>query len=609
MSEDIEWDSGSFIGEHKYCIADELIAKGTKRNLKKCGSSDALSIFEHDNEEEVWYDGKCYSCNQHFFKEEVHGSSLGGELGVSDATGLVVEKKNFKLVSKQPPMKKAEVMHLIKSIGYVSNNYRGIKDEYSKFYGHLSQLDSAGKVIARYYPETQDGIPTGYKCRNHPKDFRYGKVGATGLSSELSGQVKFNAGGKYLLIVGGEEDKAAAYQMLRESQISRNQGDYSAIPVVSPTTGEGSAHKQVAAQYSWCDTFDNIIIGMDNDDAGKAAAKAVAAVLPADKVKIVMWTSKDPNHMLKLRMEKQFIRDFYGAKPYTKSIIQTSHNLGEHLAEELLRPRITLPPYMSKLQGMMRGGILQGRIVNIIGDTSVGKTTHVNGLFYHLIFNSPVKPGVISLEATAAQYLLDMISLHLGENVMRMGDGQYIYDYLNDPEVVERYQDLLTDEFGEERFIILDDREGSIRHMERQLEKMDSQYGCKVFVIDVLTDLLRGSSSDLQEDHMAWQKNFVKSGNTLINILHTKKPPVDKEGNTRPINEYDALGSSTFVQSAAINILIDRDKLARDEIEKNTTHVRMPKCRGGDTGEAGDWYYDVATRKVWDKQEYLKGKK
>jgi archaellum biogenesis ATPase FlaH len=609
MSEEQEQDSGSYIGENKYCIANEIIEKGTNRSLRGCGSSDALSIFEHDNEETVWYDAWCYSCCQVFNREEVHSSSHGVELGVSEDTGEVVERKKFNLVSKQPPMTKSEVYSFINEIGYKSNDYRGIKDEYSKFYGHLTQLDPQGKVLARYYPETYNGIVTGYKCRNHPKDFRYGKRGATGISRELSGQIKFNSGGKYCLLVGGEEDKAAGYQMLLESQLSRGQSGFSGIPVVSPTTGESSAHKQVSAQYEWFDTYEIIVIGMDNDDVGREAAKKIAEVLPKEKVRIALWSGKDPNKMLQLHQEKQFVRDFYSARPYTKSVIQTSHNLMEQMGEELLRPRITLPPYMHKLQKMMRGGILQGRIVNIIGDTSVGKTTHVNGLFYHLIFNSPEKPGVISLEATAAQYLLDMISLHLGENVMRMGEGDYIYNYLNDPEVVVRYEDLLTDEFGEERFVILDDREGDIKHMERQLEKMDSQYGCRVFVIDVLTDMLRGSSAELQEDHMSWQKNFVKKGNTLINILHTRKPPTDKDGNTRPINEYDALGSSTFVQSAAINILIDRDKLASSELEKNTTHVRMPKCRGGDTGDAGEWYYDMATRQVWDKGDYLKRKK
>jgi hypothetical protein len=31
----------------------------------------------------------------------------------------------------------------------------------------------------------------------------------------------------------------------------------------------------------------------------------------------------------------------------------------------------------------------------------------------------------------------------------------------------------------------------------------------------------------------------------------------------------------------------------------------MPKCRGGITGEAGQWFYDTETRKVYDRKDYF----
>jgi hypothetical protein len=88
-------------------------------------------------------------------------------------------------------------------------------------------------------------------------------------------------------------------------------------------------------------------------------------------------------------------------------------------------------------------------------------------------------------------------------------------------------------------------------------------------------------------------------------VLHTRKPPKSKDGKSVPISEYDAYGSSTFVQSAAINILLERDKEAESPMEKNTTYVRMPKCRGGVTGACGEWYYDFNTRQCFDRDEYI----
>jgi len=509
------------------------------------------------------------------------------------------------IVATNPAMDKKQVVEFIRKIGYESNNYRSIRDDISQFFGHLTELDSDGNVKARYYPETNhEGLVSGYKCRNHPKDFTHGNVGVTGSKSQLSGQVKFKSGGKYVLIVGGEEDKAAAYQMLLDSQNERNQKDYNAIAVVSPTTGEGSAAKQVAAQYHFLDSFDIIVIGMDNDAAGKAAAEKVAAVLPKEKVRLATWSGKDPNQMLEQGKQRQFVRDFYGAKEFYTSGILSSTEMMPHVIEELMRPRIKLPEYMKKLEEATGGGIQQGRIVNVIGDTSAGKSTHVNGMVYYWMFNAPEKVGVVSLEATAGQYSLDMLSLHLETNLAWFGTGMEIVDHLNKPEVMALYENLWTNEYGEPRWAILDERDGDIKNLENQIERLVSQFGCKIIVIDVLTDILRSLPIDKQEEHMKWQKVLIKRGITIINVLHTRKPPQNADGTSRRVTEYDALGSGTFVQSAAINIVINRDKMAEGD-EKNITYVDLPKCRGGKTGEVGKWFYDWNTRRCYDYDEWL----
>lgn len=506
------------------------------------------------------------------------------------------------VVENAEAMDSDDVKALIQSTGYVSHGYRGIRDEINKFFGHLTKLDDQWNVIARYYPETNNkGKLTGYKCRNTPKDFSFGKVGATGNKSQLSGQVKFKGVGKYVLYVGGEEDKAAAYQMLYDAQKDQ---DFTATPVVSPTSGEGSAAKQAAMQYDFFDQFEFIIIGMDNDEAGRKAAKEIAEVLPKNKVKIATWTMKDPNKMLEEGKQKQFIRDFWNAKEYVSSGILNSTEMMPSVIEELLRPRISLPPHMHRLESAMGGGLLQGRIINIIGDTSVGKSTHVNGMVYHWMYNAPEKVGVVSLEATAGQYSLDMLSLHLEKNLMWAGEGQEVIDFLQQPEVVAKTDDLWADENGKPRWAILDERDGDIKNLERQVERLIHQFGCMIIVIDVLTDILRSLPMDQQEEHMKWQKKIIKSGVTIINVLHTRKPGQSPDGKIRKVTEYDALGSGSFVQSAAVNIVINRDKMI-EGYEKNVTWVDLPKCRGGKTGEIGGWYFDWKTRKVYDYEDWI----
>lgn len=522
----------------------------------------------------------------------------------------LMESKEKEKVEVKPTVENSEAMdieevkELIRSTGYVSHGYRGIRDEINKFFGHLSKLDDQGNVIARYYPETNNnGKLTGYKCRNHPKDFSHGKVGATGNKSQLSGQVKFKSPSKYVLYVGGEEDKAAAYQMLKDN---RKDQEFDSIPVVSPTSGEGSAAKQAAMQYDWFDQYDIIVIGMDQDDAGIKATKEIAAVLPKEKLRIATWSGKDPNKMLEDGKEKQFVREFYNAKEFVNSGISSSGDAEAGLEEFLTAPKIGLPPQLSKLQTAMRGGIKStGSVVNIIGDTSIGKSFLSDTLIYHWLFNSPRVPTIVSLERTKEELTIDLLSMHLKKNLMWFTDGHDAVDYLNQPEVQLLKNELLYNEAGEPRFFIIDEREGDIELLKRQMEKSGKVNDSRLMVIDPLTDFLRSLGTEVQENFMMWQKLQKKNGFVFINILHTRKPPTDKDGNVRKVTEYDALGSGTFIQSADVNIVINRDKMASDPIEKNTTYVDMPKCRGGITGEICALYYDAETRQQYDRDEYF----
>lgn len=558
-----------------------------------CGSSGDIFEFvkEHDKVD---------------FKKakEVVEELLGKKVEVGDDKKRVVKK-----TTDFTPMPHEAIKEFQSDKVFQNVNYRGIRQETDKFFRTLSKVDEKGNVIARYYPETREGKLGGYKCRNHPKDFTHGKVGTTGVLSDLSGQHLFQSGGKYVLFCGGEEDKAAAYQMFVDHQRERNQGDFAPMPVVSPTAGEGSAAKQAAAQYDWFDSYDIIVIGMDNDEAGRKAAKEIAEVLPKEKVRIATWTGKDPNKMLEDGKSKQFIRDFYNAKEYANTGIKSSSDIMDDVKDVLTATKISLPSYMHRMEKMMKRAFSQnGRVVNILGSTSCGKSTHVNNMTYHWVFEEAMKPLIISLEMTAGEYAVDLLSLHLKKNLDWFEEGMDAWDYLERDDVKALYEDLFTDEYGRERFRIVDDRDGKLDTLVKQIERGVKQYGCNIVIIDVLTDMLRFLPMDEQEKHMAWQKNFVKTGVSIVNVLHTRKPERDKEGKLRKTTEYDVLGSGTFVQSAHINIIINRDKMAGDEIQKNCSYIDMPKCRRGTTGPAGVWYFDAETRQVYDYDDWLSGK-
>lgn len=598
----MEDKNGNMIG-HFHCIADEF---ETKRH---CNSSDALAIYEHiDDNGGVHYDGYCWSCNQYFTKEQIHNSTVAVNLGIKD--GVIVEKKKFEYKNKTEKLTKDEVIDFIKVTGYKSNNYRGIKDEYSKFFGHLTKIDDKGNVIARYYPETIGKEVTGYKCRNHPKDFKYGKIGLTGQVCDLSGQIKFKEGGKYVLIVGGCEDKAAAYQMLRESQLERGQVDYDAIPVVSPTTGETSAAKQIARQYDWLNSFEFIVLGFDNDEAGRKATDEVCKVLPEDKIKIAIWSGKDPNQMLQEGKQKQFLRDFYSAKNYIEDGVISSIDADNDMEAELSRPRIQLPYFMKELQNKFAGGIPLGYWVNWIAMSGIGKTTTVNEAVREWVFNSPYKVGILSLELTAAQYMIAMLSREIGHKINLIDNPEEAVNFVKQPDVIKARQHLKETSLGEERFAILDDREGTLSHVKKQIEKLIKKHGCKLIIIDPINDLFDGATLDEQTSFIKWMKNIVKTGITFSCVCHVRKGAVstNKDGKriVRELTEDDVSGLSLITKSAGANIFLNRDKYAEDPIVKNTTTVTLGKCRWtGITGPAGKWYYCNEEHTMYDFDEYF----
>ena len=74
------------------------------------------------------------------------------------------------------------------------------------------------------------------------------------------------------------------------------------------------------------------------------------------------------------------------------------------MRDEFKSPKIPLPPFMHKLQEMMAGGIPLGRIVNLGSASGTGKSTIIDEIVYFMLFNSPHKVGIVTLESTVGQY-------------------------------------------------------------------------------------------------------------------------------------------------------------------------------------------------------------
>lgn len=490
--------------------------------------------------------------------------------------------------------------------------YRSVPESTTKPFGVRYEVDEDNVVVKTYYPVTQDYELVGYKVRSHPKDFfSPGPYGETGRDCDLFMQFKFkNLVGKYLLITSGEHDALAAYHMLANRP--GKDDAYSDIPVVSGTTGEGGLAPQLQGQYSWLDKFERIVICIDPDDAGKKCLEKVAQVVPRNKLYVMPFMSeKDPNAMLEKGKSKEFVTSFYQARKYVPEGIVGSGEIGDKILEAATAPRVKFPEFYEDMNVLTSGGIPLKRIVNIGSMSGAGKSTIVDEFVYDWIFNAPYKIGIVTLESDAGEYGTKILSRHLGRKIELIGDPQEKIKYLTSEYVLAKQQELLYTDDGDNRFFLVEERDGSFADIKRQVERLIRECGCQIIILDPLQDILDGMSNEDQAVFMKWQKGLMKSDNVIIiNINHVRKNSGGQQANSTgaELFEEDFQGSSAIFKSGSLNILMMRNKEAECEIERNTTRSKVTKCRwtGRTSPKVCETYYDIETHTLIDLKKYMK---
>ena len=561
---------------------------------EKCGSSNNLAKYSDGS----WF---CFSyCGNKSLSEDYKEEHNIKDRKVQKPK-LTPEQKEF----MKDNITEEEQLEIKEKTQKESYGYRSISDEVNNFYGCRTEVGPNDEVLARYYPVTTNDKLTGYKVRNHPKTFH--SIANVSNQSDLYGAFRFRAGGKYVLVVEGEEDAHAGYQMFKEYS-DYKKSDF-VTSVVSITTGAANASKQIANNYEFLNNFEQIIIGFDNDEVGIAGMEKIMQALPKGKVKIATWTkAKDPNEYLEKGLQKQFLADFYNAKTYVPAGVVGSSELYAKLLEGAVVERIPLPPFMNKLAGML-GNIELGTIGIFAAGSGAAKTTVANELLYFWIFNSPHKVGVVSLELTCAQYGQAMLSRHIGNKISRMTDTTEKLKFLSQDNIKQKAQELFLDSDGVDRWMMIDERDGSLEVLQEKIEQLIIACGCKLIILDPLSDLMDGLSIDEQAVFMKWCKSMIKNYNvTFLMIAHIRKSGNNKDAASTGafIPEEAITGSSTIFKSASWVVMMQRDKYNADEIVKNTTKLTLSKNRsGGETGDAGELYYDNQTHTLHDKNEYM----
>lgn len=509
-------------------------------------------------------------------------SNIGEESKVSFAASKM-SKDEQKLREKRLTQDQIDKIHSETSSELLVG-YRGLDKEVCAELGVRWKYDErTGKVSEMYVPahilENGEFVLTGYQVRkvrdnqgNLVKDFY--ALGSVSKLNTFFGQTLNHK--ETLVIVGGQVDCISAIQMLRQG-LSRYP---SRIPVVvSAMCGESSTADFIKTHYDWVNKFSKVVLALDNDQAGLDAVEKAKEVLNPDTTLVATYSLKDANEYLAPRNNKtanDFASDVvWNATPIKSYGIVQSSGLFDKALEMIAAPKIPLPPFLSELKSPLAGGIEIGGIVNIVSQSSLGKSSIINQAVIYWLKHCPYKMCVFSLEDNGGSYVIKLASNIIGKKLMAIEDDNERYKILKDNE--QKVLPYLVDEDGNSKFVMLEEASTSIEDIEHAILQAIKVHGCSIFVIDTLTNVILSKSIEEQAEFMLMEERLRRLHNvTFINLSHTRKL-----GNNEVMTPSDDMvkGASQIVGTATMNIILTRDKMSDDPIERNTTNISITKNR------------------------------
>ena len=322
-----------------------------------CGSSDALTYYE--------WGTRCFSCGK--------------------------ARRNNGNEYKQTLTKVNTKLSNVHEMSFESIADRGLTRDTCLDYG-------IGTKNGNYYfPYFEGDTVVAYKKRQI-SDKRF-SIEGDWQRGTLFGQQLYTKGGKYVTITEGEFDAAAAYQMLG-----------SKYPVVSVRNGAGNAAQDVKANYEWLDSFENVVICFDNDDAGRAAAAQVAEIL-GTKAKIFKGTKdfKDSCEYLQANKVAEYVALWWKAERFTPDGIVDGSGLWDLVNQPVEKADVLYP--FSGLNDLTYG-IRTGEMVTITAGSGLGKSQFLREIVYHILNTSQDNIGLLFLEESVKRTAKSIMSLH-----------------------------------------------------------------------------------------------------------------------------------------------------------------------------------------------------
>lgn len=457
--------------------------------------------------------------------------------------------------------------------------------EHFRVRAEVSESDGVS-ITASYYPITHKGNLVGYKVRKNPKKFSI--VGSVkGIPLDFFGQKVSPKTGKKLIITGGEEDALAAYEMLKDRY-----PEYEPA-VVSVPTGEGNSTETFTENQEFFAGFDEIILMMDNDEAGKKAIGIYAPIV-GEKARIVSFSEKDASDMKVKGKHQEFINAYFKAREYRPAYIVS---VGDIL-EKAVQPRpwgLSYP--WEQLTQLTYGVKPGGEIIGIGAAPGAGKSSLVRLIQEHLMFVHGERIAVFDIEERAEGALNHLIG---GMMNLPIHKPDCTYDINRARELGQKlegkveFYDGLTEDWEEVK--------ANIRYF--------ASKGIRIFFIDPLSALIEhlnpsDGNQELGKIMRDMRRFRTQQGLTFFHVNHLNNPQSGKDHGAGG-DVYGSQFSGSRAQwkySTALWGLV-RDQLSEDPMVRNQVKLTIIKDRlGGNTGSI-NLQYDRETGRLVENYEF-----
>jgi twinkle protein len=544
---------------------------------KSCGSSDALVLYLDKDE------AYCFSCGKAW--KNYQGDNV---VEISN-TAAFKPREIYTLADGPLPHRKLTEETLVKFGVKLKVNSNG------EAVGIVSPFtDYDGKVIAtkhKIYPQ-EEGGKNKYWCDGPIDD------------ACLFGMDKFAGGRKYLTITEGEEDAMAAWQML--GKISN---------VVSLKNGAKSVKAcfQDLQVYDWVNSFDQIVVCVDNDEKGREAKADLVEMFSPEKVRVMKLRHKDANVYLMKGLDKDFERDWWAAKPEIMEGIKNGADLEEWVFTPDEVESIDWP--YEELNRMLLG-IRMGEMTVLSAGSGAGKTLVMCELVHWLLEKTPHSIGCLFLENSEAKTSRDLVGVAMSyplrfamQNKHTYEQAVFEYDALKGRvgAFVQDRKDAFDRSLGSKRIWTIGDKDFGMNNIERVINRvryMAKVLGCKYIFLDHISIIV--SSQEAGDERKALDEIATKLRMLvhelnihLFMVSHLRRPQGKSHEEGGKTSLSDLRGTAGIGQLADTVIGLERDGQNEDEQIRNTTLLRVLKSRfTGITGPSSYLFFDKNTYRL-----------